>query len=52
MVGSAAADPYVTAEVGAASSDFSLGAPYNGEVNDEAAMYGITSGTGSRTCWR
>lgn len=44
-MGSAAADPYYAkARVGTASSDFSLEEPYNGDVNDEAAMYGIDFG--------
>lgn len=42
--GGAAADPCVTARLGYASADFSLGAPYNGEVDDEAPAWGVNLG--------
>lgn len=38
--------PYVTARLGYANSDFSLGQPYNGVVDDSAVNYGLDLGMG------
>jgi opacity protein-like surface antigen len=40
------AQPYVTAKLGYASGDFSLGEPYNGVVDDSSVAYGFDVGFG------
>lgn len=44
--GAAWSQPYITAKVGYANSDFSLGQPYNGVVDDSAITYGLDAGFG------
>ena len=41
---SAAAEPYAAAEVGYGSSDFSLGTPFRGDIDDESLMSGVNVG--------
>ena len=46
LPGAALSQPYVTAKLGYANTDFSLGQPYNGVVDDSAVTYGFDAGFG------
>ncbi len=41
-----AAQPYVSAELGYSGADFSVGAPYNGVVDDRSVAWGFNAGVG------
>jgi opacity protein-like surface antigen len=45
------AQPYVSGELGYASAQFALDAPYNGVVDDRSMMYGINLGFGFARRW-
>lgn len=47
----AACQPYVTAQLGLASTDWPRGAPLNGSIDDNAAGYGIDFGLGFGKRW-
>lgn len=46
--GAGLAQPYLSAGVGYADAEFALGAPYNGVVDDNSAVYGLDVGVGVR----
>lgn len=45
------AQPYVEAQLGYSSADLSLGAPYNGVIDDNSVAYGIDVGLGFGRTW-
>lgn len=45
------AQPYVGAQVGYANGKFTLGAPYNGTIDDGSMMLGIAGGVGFGPRW-
>ena len=47
----ATCQPYVTAQLGLASTDWPRGAPLNGSIDDDAAGYGIDFGIGFGKRW-
>ena len=49
--GTASAQPYAAAELGYASSEFAVGSPYNGVIDDRSLMYGLDVGFGFGRRW-